>query len=94
MAKEQILQIRIKNYLRANGWRVIKTISLSENGHPDLFCFKSGVTMVIEVKSKGKKPSVLQLYRLDEWVKDGFIAFWTDSFDDFKNIIYIKNLTI
>ena len=85
MAKEQILQSKIKNYLRGQGWRVIKTISLSENGHPDLFCFKQGKTMVIEVKSKGKKPSELQLYRLKEWKEDGFVAFWTDDFEDFKH---------
>lgn len=77
---ESKIQTKIKNYLIADGWRVIKTIQLSENGHPDLFCFKNGVTMVIEVKDKGNKPRPLQYFRLNEWVEDGFKAFWCDSF--------------
>ena len=81
MAAEQVLQSKIKKHLVKNGWLVIKTIQLSENGFPDLFCFRDGVTVFIEVKAKGKTPTELQLYRLDELRKHGFTALWTDNFE-------------
>jgi Holliday junction resolvase len=80
---ESKLQSKIKNYLKLQGWRVIKTIQLSENGHPDLLCFKKGVTIVIEVKDKGKKPRPLQEFRINEWLQDGFKAFYADSYEMF-----------
>jgi len=81
MAAEQILQTKIKKYLSSKGWLVIKTMQLSENGFPDLFCFRDGVTVFVEVKAKGKKPTELQLYRIEELKKRGFLAFWTDNFE-------------
>jgi Holliday junction resolvase len=89
MAAEQILQSKIKKYLIGQGWIVIKTIQLSDNGYPDLFCFKNGITVFIEVKAKGKVPTELQLYRISELKKQGFTAFWTDDFKNICNFIKI-----
>jgi len=81
---EQQLQSKIKCFLKKDGWIVIKTIVLSETAYPDLFCFKMGKTMFIEVKALGKKPEPLQEYRINELLKQGFKAFYCDSFEMFK----------
>jgi len=52
-------------------------------GHPDLFCAKNGRLILIEVKAKGKVPDPLQEYRIKEWNKNGFTAFYADSFESF-----------
>jgi len=60
--------------LKAKGWLVIKTIQLSANGYPDLFCFRNGTTMFIECKEPSDRLSELQKYRIDELIKLGFEA--------------------
>ena len=82
---EQKLQSKIKSFLKKEGWIVIKTITLSENGYPDLICFRQGVTLFLEIKAQGETPKPLQEYRLRELKKQGFKAFWTDNYEDFKN---------
>lgn len=80
---EQKIQTKIKKHLESDGWKVIKTIVLSEAGHPDLFCFKNGVTIFIEVKDKGKEPSQLQKLRIKNHIENGFVAFYADSYEKF-----------
>lgn len=42
-------------------------------------------TALVEVKTKGKKPTKIQLRKIDEINKAGGHAFWTDNLDDFKS---------
>ena len=79
---ESKIQAKIKIKLKKAGWKVIKTIQLSENGHTDLFCFRNGQTVFIEVKDKGGKLKPLQEYRIKEMTELGFVAFWTDNEND------------
>lgn len=46
-----------------DGWIVNKIIQCTNNGWPDLECYKNGITLFIECKATGKKPEDLQLYR-------------------------------
>ena len=82
---EQQLQTKIIKHLDKNGFYTVKTIKLNKNGLPDIFAFKEGKTIMIEVKSKGKKPSKLQEYRIEEVKKYGVISFYVDSFEIFLN---------
>lgn len=63
----------IKEYEK-NGWLVLKTIRLNKNGYPDLFLFKNGVTIFIEVKEENDRLSELQKIRILELRKHGFDA--------------------
>lgn len=63
----------IKEYEK-DGWLVIKTIRLNKNGYPDLFCFKDGKTIFIEVKEANDTLKPLQKIRIDELKKLGFDA--------------------
>lgn len=63
----------IRQY-KADGWLVIKTIRLSENGFPDLFCFRNGVAIFVECKEGGDTIKPLQMHRIDQLIKQGFEA--------------------
>jgi len=47
---------------------------LGENGFPDLFCFKDGVTIFVESKEEGDTLKPLQKLRIDQLIKQGFDA--------------------
>lgn len=87
MASEQKLQSRIISALEADGWIVVKTITLSKNGFPDIFSFKNGKTLFIEVKSENGKASELQKYRIEQLTKAGFEAYIINSYEQFKKIV-------
>jgi len=85
MESEKKLQPKIIKFLEMNGYYTIKTIKLNKNGLPDIIAFKGGMTLMVEVKSEGKKPSELQLFRIEEVAKFGVVSFWCDTFAMFLN---------
>lgn len=85
--KEQLIQSKIKNYAKLNGWIAIKTIKLSEAGYPDLFLFKNGQALFIEVKGLNGIISPLQLLRQKQLRNQGFICEIVDNLEQFKKII-------
>ena len=76
---ESKVQNLVKRRFEKKGFKVIKIIQLSENGYPDLMCLKEGNAVFVEVKDKGEKPRKLQIHRMRELVKMGFVAMWTDD---------------
>ena len=74
----------IKEY-EQKGYIVIKTIRLNQNGFPDLFLFKNGITTFIESKELKDDLSELQKLRIDQLIKNGFDA---KCIKDTKGIIY------
>ena len=81
---ESKVQNSIKKYLENLGWFVVKVITCSKNGFPDLLAFRNGYALVCEVKQKGQKPRKLQEYRLNELEGYGVISLWADSLETFK----------
>jgi hypothetical protein len=79
----------IKQY-KLDGWIVIKTIKLSDNGYPDLFLFKDSKAIFIEVKEKTDTLKEIQKYRIDQLIKQGFEAF---CLQDTKGKIYPNEKT-
>lgn len=84
MYSESKIQTRIKKYCELKGWIAIKTIKLSEAGYPDLFLFKNGKTIFIEVKAKNGVTSPLQLLRHKQLIAQGFKCLVVDNFEQFK----------
>lgn len=68
-------QNKVKKEYENKGYKVIKLIRLSENGHPDLMCLKDGKSVFIEVKEKNDTLKELQKYRIDQLRSMGFEAF-------------------
>jgi Holliday junction resolvase len=60
--KESQLQTQIKNRLTKHGWLVVKIISSSMNGIPDLMCIRKGVVMFLEIKTDVGVVAPLQEY--------------------------------
>lgn len=58
---------------------------------PDYYLLYKSVSVWLELKDKGKTPTKLQHYTLDELSKGGAIAFWTD---DFSEVIKAVNFLI
>jgi len=87
ITSEKKLQPKIIKHLEQNGFYTIKTIKLNKNGLPDIIAFKDGNTIMVEVKSKGKKPSELQNFRIKEVIEFGVGAFWCDSFEMYEGLI-------
>ena len=52
---EQKLQSKIISDLDKRGWIVVKTITQSKAGFPDVFAFKNGKAMFFEVKAKKRR---------------------------------------
>lgn len=84
---EQQIQSKIKKYAELNGWIAIKTIKLSEAGYPDLFLFKDGKTIFIEVKKENGVTSPLQILRHKQLRLQGFQCEIVSNLDYFKTII-------
>ena len=78
-------QTKIKKYLEKDGWIVVKTIQLSESGYPDLFAFRDGAVLFIEVKrEKGGRLSEIQKYRIEQLIAQSFVVLVSHGFNQFK----------
>jgi hypothetical protein len=84
---EQQLQSKIKKYAELNGWIAIKTIKLSEAGYPDLFLFKDGKTIFVEVKKPNGITSPLQILRHKQLRLQGFQCEVVSNLEQFKTIL-------
>nr|WP_240613070.1 VRR-NUC domain-containing protein [Chitinophaga parva] len=68
---------------------MLKIIQSNKNGIPDLFAFRDGRTVWIEVKAPGKKADPLQELRMEELTAAGMEAYVVDSIDVLKYILDI-----
>lgn len=82
---EKTLQSKIIRHLERNGWIVIKTILLNKNGYPDIFAFRDGRTIFIEVKGTDGVVSKLQELRIKQLQSEGFTAFVCRNFEELIN---------
>lgn len=81
---EAELQKKIIDHFIELGYFAIKLIQTNVNGIPDLMCLKNGTTTFIEVKKKGKKATLLQLYRHEQLRNNGFEVLVIDNIFDIK----------
>ena len=84
MTLESDIQKKIINYLKKEGYLVVKTIVLNVSGYPDIFAFKNGKTLFVEVKNEKGKVSVLQQHRINSLRQQGFDVIISRSVEDFK----------
>jgi hypothetical protein len=77
---EAWVQRKIIERHQKKGWLVIKIITCTFNGCPDLLCLKNGVAVFIEVKRPGVKTAApLQVYRHRQLRDLGFDCYLTDD---------------
>ena len=87
--EEQKLQSKIISDLNKRGWIVVKTITLSKAGFPDIFAFKNGRAVFFEVKAKKGVKSQLQQYRIEQLQQQGFTAEFIYDYEDYLSFINI-----
>lgn len=87
MAESQI-QTSIIKFLESEDWECVKTIRLSKAGYPDIVAMKEGKTIWLECKASSKaKVAPLQLRRISDLRKNGFVAEIVWSVDQVRDII-------
>ena len=86
--KEQAIQKSIIKYLKTVAY-VVKIISASKSGIPDLLVLYKGRFIAFEVKTPDKKNNVsdLQEHNISEIVKNGGLAFVVWELNQVKEII-------
>jgi hypothetical protein len=79
----------IQEFVRAQKGYVLKLHgnSMQRAGEPDLIGHIYGKPFAVEVKDGDNFPSPLQVHRLRQWGRGGFIAGVVWSLKDFKEII-------
>lgn len=85
--KEQDLQRNIIKYLESIGYYVVKVVTASKSGVPDLLCCAPGGKFcAIEVKAPGKlkNTSALQVYNLEKINVCGGEAIVVDDLQTIK----------
>jgi Holliday junction resolvase len=84
---ESKLQSKIIKDLEKRGCLAYKQTA-SINGVPDICaCSPDGRYIAIEVKDKGKKPTLLQEYVIETIARLNGIAFWCDNWETYKERI-------
>lgn len=81
---EKTIQQKIKKELEKQGWVVLRPVSISKSGYPDLWAIKAGLLVFIEVKRPGEVPTPLQEQRHKELKEQGFnviVAHSVNSID-------------
>ena len=87
--KESDIQKKILNWLKAEGYWAVKTISTNRNGTPDILTCVNGRFVGIEVKTPTGKTSKLQDYQINAIIEAGGHAFVARSVDDVKNVLKV-----
>ena len=87
MTLESDIQKKIINYLKNEGYLVVKTIVLNVAGYPDIFAFKNGKTLFVEVKNEKGKVSDLQQHRINSLRQQGFDVIISRSIEDFTETL-------
>jgi hypothetical protein len=84
---ESKLQSKMIKLAEENGWYVLKLLSTNKPGIPDLYMYREGRTVFVEVKREGGKPRPLQEYRMKELKEIGVEALVCDSIEKFKELL-------
>lgn len=88
---EKEIEKKIATYAKLQGWNTYKFSSPSNNGVADRIFIRKGVTLFLEVKRPGNKPTALQKKFLRDMRAQHTLAFWTDKLVAVMDILSSKN---
>ena len=88
MAEEKKLEQKLVKAVRDIGGLALKFVSPGCDGVPDrLILIAYGKVAFVEVKAKGKKPRPIQIRRINQIRRLGFLVFILDDEKDIPSII-------
>jgi hypothetical protein len=80
MAKEQRLEQIVIAYARERSILTYKFVSPANRGVPDrVFIFPTGITLWIEFKAPGRKPTPLQAHTMVKMIRQGCLVAVVDN---------------
>lgn len=87
---EKALEARLRIEVEKRGGMAIKHTAQFHRGMPDrIILLPNGVTIFVELKSTGKKPTALQLHAMEKLRSLGFPCFVVDSTPALENVLKI-----
>lgn len=81
---ESIIQSKIINEAKNNGYLVLKVVKCNLNGYPDITLFKNNSTIFVEVKNEKGIQSEIQKYIQKQIELQGFKYYLVRSLEEFK----------
>jgi hypothetical protein len=77
--QERAIEAALVKYAKDNGWFTRKVQWVGRNGAPDRLLAKDGRWFFIELKQKGKKPTVQQALEHERMIAAGIEVYVCDS---------------
>lgn len=87
MLSEKHLEKKLKKEVKNLKGLALKFVSPGFNGVPDRLVLRAGRAWFVEVKSPGKKPSILQLLVHGILLRVGFKVWIVDSEESLENFL-------
>jgi hypothetical protein len=77
--RESAIEKVVTAHAKKLGWMSLKLSGAHDRGKPDRMYLRRGVTVFVEFKAPGKKPTALQMKWLHELRAEGFVTTWVDN---------------
>jgi hypothetical protein len=84
--KESMIEKTVSAYARGKGWLTFKFSSPGQRAVPDRLYIKNGLTIYIEFKRLGKKPTKLQLHTHEKMREKGAKVYVVDNVEQGKEV--------
>ena len=84
---ERDLEAACCRLAKAAGWYCRKLSGPGHRSMPDRMFIRRGIVLFIEFKRPGERPTELQRLEHEQLAAHGALVIWTDSFDEFKEIL-------
>ena len=84
---EKDLEKKVRDYAKKVGVLCYKFTAPGRRSVPDRMFMYRGAVFFIELKAKGKKPSIAQLREIEKIRNQGVWAYWADNLDHCKALI-------
>lgn len=85
---EKDLELRLRIEINRRGGLALKHTAQYHRGIPDrIVLLPNGVTVFVELKTTGKKPTALQLHAMKRLMDLGFPCFVVDSTESLEKVL-------
>ena len=92
---EKDLEAKFRRECESHGWMALKLLPQMHRGLPDrLVLAEFGITFFAEIKTTGKKPTILQLHCHETLRKLGFQVFVIDSSESLEMALALMDRAV
>ena len=92
---EKVLEAKFRKECESHGWMALKLLPQMHRGLPDrLVLAEFGITFFAEIKTTGKKPTILQLHCHETLRQLGFQVFVIDSSESLEMALALMDRAV